>query len=74
MNISNKEGFGMKKILLLLAIGFEAAGFYEEAFSEPFQRVSRYFDLHQKPIASVCVASLTVAQSGVLQNRKAYNL
>lgn len=51
--------------------GFEEAGFYEDAFSEPFQRVIRHFDLHEKPIASICVASLLVAHSGVLQNRKA---
>ena len=28
----------MKKILLLLVNGFEAADFDEDAFSEPFQR------------------------------------
>lgn len=51
--------------------GFEEAGFYEDAFSESFQEVIQYFDSHKKPIASICVASLMVAHSGVLQNRKA---
>lgn len=51
--------------------GFEEAGFYEDAFSQEFQEVIRYFDLHKKPIASICVASLMVAHSGVLKNRKA---
>ncbi len=51
--------------------GFEEAGFYEDAFSQEFQEVIRYFDLHKKPIASICVASLMVAHSGVLKNRMA---
>lgn len=51
--------------------GFEEANFYEDAFSEPFQKVIQHFDLHKKPIASICVASLMVAHSGVLQHRKA---
>ncbi|MGE7673006.1 DJ-1/PfpI family protein [Lysinibacillus sp. NPDC094403] len=51
--------------------GFEEAGFYDDAFSEEFQAVVRHFDEHKKPIATVCVASLILGQSGVLQNRKA---
>ena len=51
--------------------GFEEAGFYEDAFSESFQQVIRYFDAHNKPIASICVASLMIGHSGVLKNRKA---
>lgn len=51
--------------------GFEQAGFYEDAFSKEFQEVIRCFDFHKKPIASICVASLVVAHSGVLRNRKA---
>ncbi|MFJ8102505.1 DJ-1/PfpI family protein [Lysinibacillus sp. NPDC096212] len=51
--------------------GFEEAGFYDDAFSEEFQAVIRHFDEHKKPIATICVASLILGQSGVLQNRKA---
>lgn len=51
--------------------GFEEAGFYEDAFSEDFQEVVRYFDAHKKPIASICVAALMVAHSGVLKNKQA---
>jgi protein deglycase len=51
--------------------GFEEAGFYEDAFSESFQKVIQYFDAHNKPIASICVASLMLGHSGVLKNRKA---
>ncbi|MFJ5624033.1 DJ-1/PfpI family protein [Peribacillus loiseleuriae] len=51
--------------------GFEEAGFYEDAFSEQFQNIIQHFDFHKKPIASICVASLMVAHSGVLQDRKA---
>lgn len=51
--------------------GFEEAGFYEDAFSECFQKVIQHFDAQKKPIASICVASLMIAHSGVLKNRKA---
>jgi protein deglycase len=51
--------------------GFEEAGFYEDAFSDSFQKVIQYFDAHNKPIASICVASLMIGHSGVLKNRKA---
>lgn len=51
--------------------GFEEAGFYEEAFSETFSEIIRHFDQHKKPIASICVASLALAHSGVLYGRKA---
>jgi protein deglycase len=49
--------------------GFGTAGFYEDAFSEDFLRVIRYFDEEKKPIASVCVASLSLGLSGVLTGR-----
>ena len=51
--------------------GFEEAGFHEDAYSEDFQEVIRHFDSQKKPIATICVAALVVAHSGVLQNRKA---
>lgn len=51
--------------------GFEEAGFYDDGFSEEFQAVVRHFDEQKKPIATVCVASLILAHSGILHNRKA---
>ncbi|MFY2306881.1 DJ-1/PfpI family protein [Lysinibacillus fusiformis] len=51
--------------------GFEEAGFYEDAFSEEFQTVVRNFHEQQKPIATICVASLILGHSGILHNRKA---
>ncbi|MCI1696045.1 DJ-1/PfpI family protein [Aneurinibacillus aneurinilyticus] len=56
--------------------GFEEAGFYQDAYSEEFLNIIREFDQAKKIIASVCVASLPVAKSGVLNGRKAttYNL
>ncbi|WP_313891635.1 DJ-1/PfpI family protein [Psychrobacillus sp.] len=51
--------------------GFEEAGFYEDAYSESFQQVIRHFDAKQQPIATICVASLTLANSGILANRNA---
>ncbi|GIN93740.1 hypothetical protein J22TS1_47910 [Siminovitchia terrae] len=56
--------------------GFEEAGFYQDAYSEEFLDIIRKFDQNKKMIASICVASLPVAKSGVLNGRKAtsYNL
>ncbi|WP_155591329.1 DJ-1/PfpI family protein [Lysinibacillus cavernae] len=51
--------------------GFEEAGFYEDAFSEEFQTVVRHFDEQKKPIATICVASLILGHSGILQHRQA---
>ncbi|OAB42423.1 DJ-1/PfpI family protein [Paenibacillus glacialis] len=51
--------------------GFEEAGFYNDAFDERFLGVIRYFHASQKPIASICVASLALGKSGILQDRKA---
>lgn len=51
--------------------GFEEAGFYEDAFSEPFLEVIRFFHEKQKPIASICVASLALGKSGILEGRNA---
>ncbi|MFA1737982.1 DJ-1/PfpI family protein [Lysinibacillus fusiformis] len=51
--------------------GFEEAGFYEDAFSEEFQTVVRHFHEQQKPIATICVASLILGHSGILHNRQA---
>lgn len=51
--------------------GFEEAGFYKDAYSEPFLDVIRHFHEKQKPIASICVASLALGKSGILQGRNA---
>ncbi len=51
--------------------GFEEYGFYEEAFDEKFLELIRLFDREKKPIASVCVAALTLGKSGILAGRKA---
>lgn len=51
--------------------GFEEANFYEDAFSEVFQQTIQHFHTLKKPIASICVASLALAHSGILHNRKA---
>lgn len=51
--------------------GFEAYGFYEEAYDERFLNLIREFDAKGKIIATICVAALPVAKSGVLKNRKA---
>ncbi len=51
--------------------GFESAGFYEEAYSEPVQQALRDFDERRAPVASICVGALPVAKSGILNGRKA---
>lgn len=51
--------------------GFGTAGFYEDAFSEEFLDVIRSFDEKKKPIASICVASLSLGKSGILKGRRA---
>lgn len=51
--------------------GFEEYGFYEEAYDERFLRLIREFDRLSRPIASVCVAALPIAKSGVLSGRYA---
>lgn len=51
--------------------GYEEYGFYEEAYDERFLNIIRQFDAKGKSIASVCVAALPVAKSGVLLNRNA---
>jgi len=51
--------------------GFETAGFYKEAFSEPVLKALREFNDLGKPIASICVGALPVAKSGALNGRRA---
>lgn len=51
--------------------GFEGAGFYDDALSEPFLNVIRHFEARGKIVASVCVASLSLGAAGVLNGRRA---
>ena len=51
--------------------GFDEYGFYEEAYDERFLNLIRQFDAKGKIIATICVAALPVAKSGILKNRKA---
>lgn len=51
--------------------GFEGAGFYDDAYSEEFMNAIRYFESAGKPVASVCVASLSLGKAGVIKNRRA---
>jgi 4-methyl-5(b-hydroxyethyl)-thiazole monophosphate biosynthesis len=51
--------------------GFEAAGFYEDAYDERFLNLIREFNKRDKIIAAVCVAALPVGKSGILKNRNA---
>ncbi|MFL7792416.1 MAG: DJ-1/PfpI family protein [Anaerolineae bacterium] len=51
--------------------GFETAGFYEDAYAEPFLDIIRQFDRAGKPIAAICVGALPLAKSGVLAERRA---
>ncbi|MGC6769232.1 DJ-1/PfpI family protein [Enterococcus sp. LJL128] len=51
--------------------GFEEYGFYEEAYSAPFLALISAFEKQGKPVASICVAALPLAKSGILANRQA---
>ncbi len=51
--------------------GFGTAGFYEDAFHDDFLTVIRAFHEKNKPIAAVCVASLSLGKSGILKDRPA---
>jgi len=51
--------------------GFETAGYYDEAFSEPVLHALRTFATAGKPVASICVGALPVARSRALAGRRA---
>jgi len=51
--------------------GFEEAGFYRDAYAGKFLDVIRHFEAAGKPVASVCVASLSLGKAGVIKNRRA---
>jgi protein deglycase len=56
---------------LALPGGFETYGFYEHAYSELVANLIRRFDELKKPIASICVGALPLANSGILTGRQA---
>lgn len=51
--------------------GFEIYGYYEEAYSEAVVNLIRRFEELGKPIASICVGALPLANSGILKERRA---
>lgn len=51
--------------------GFEPSGFYEEALSDKFLDVIKYFSDCSRIIASVCVSSICLAQAGILIGKNA---
>jgi 4-methyl-5(b-hydroxyethyl)-thiazole monophosphate biosynthesis len=51
--------------------GFEAHGFYEEAYAPAVADLIRRFDQLGKPVASICVGALALGNSGILQGRRA---
>lgn len=51
--------------------GFDGAGFYDEALSEPFLDVIRAFEGRGAPVASVCVASIALGAAGIIRGRRA---
>lgn len=51
--------------------GFEDWGFYEEAYSGPVVELIRRFNEQNKPIASICVGALPVANAGLLIDKPA---
>lgn len=49
--------------------GFESYEFYKDAYDELFLNLIREFQNQHKIIASICVAALPLAQSGILNNK-----
>lgn len=56
--------------------GFEAYGFYNDAYDDRFLALIRTFNASNKIIASVCVGALPLGKSGILKGRNAttYNI
>ena len=50
--------------------GFEEAGFIGMHTVKEFLHVIQHFHVKQKPIASICVASLALGKSGILIGKK----
>ena len=54
--------------------GFEEYNFYRDAYDERFLELIRAFKAKDKIIASICVAALPVGKSGILKDKKGYDL
>ncbi len=50
--------------------GFESFGFYGDAYSEPVAQLIRRFGELKKPVASICVGALPIANAGLLTGRR----
>ena len=50
--------------------GFEAYGFYKDAYSEQVTGFIRQFGEQKKPIASICVGALPLAKAGLLTGQR----
>lgn len=50
--------------------GFGREGFYEDAYSPEFITVIQHLNNQNKPIASVCVASLSLGKAGIVNGRR----
>ncbi len=64
LNLSDYDG-------LAIPGGMEWAGFFDDALSDDFSDVIKHFSQHNKPVAAVCVAATSVANSGALSGRDA---
>ncbi len=51
--------------------GFEDHGYYKDAYCEPVAALIRAFVADGKPVASICVGALPLANAGVLRGRRA---
>lgn len=56
---------------LALPGGFEAFGFFEEAYDDLVLQMLRDFDESGKLVASICVGALPLGKSGILKGKKA---
>lgn len=56
---------------LVIPGGFEESGFYSDAFDTRFSKIIRHFNDNNKLIATICVASLALGNSGILKGRRA---
>ncbi len=51
--------------------GFDEFNFYDDAFSTTVSKLIKCFHELRKPIASICVGALPVANAGILKDKKA---
>ena len=58
-------------VALLIPGGFEEAGYYDELFSEQCQDLIKRFNNKNKYLISICVGSISIAKTGILNGRNA---